>query len=195
MKNAKIFLVIILIFASLYLFGCGKLNPAKENAPNGTEKNIQNESDSPKDLIGELDKLLPQDNIGQNEPQESDQLSGDETPNTQEDYQKPTEPILLEPLDNPRQLYNKEKEWQIEVSKENILQALESMKIQVWSLSPIEIDTKDEQGCCSIISIGGKLVNAYELCQRLKLPSTYITEIKPSGDYVTFRGQGYFNPE
>jgi hypothetical protein len=177
MKNAKIFLVIILILFNAFNFlGCN------QTVKNQTEKS--NISEAP-DIIIEEEK-----------PQESDQLYEDEIPQTIEDYQEPTRPIIFEPLETPLpELHNADKTWQVEVSKEQILSALEKMRIQISSINPILIDTKDKQGCCLIISIGGRLVNAYEFCERLNLPSSYITQIEIKDDYAVFRGQDYFNPD
>ncbi|HEY8419140.1 MAG TPA: hypothetical protein VIL03_01745 [Clostridia bacterium] len=175
MKNAKISLVIILIlFSAVSFLGCGQT--------------IKNQPE--KSIISEESDILHEET-----PPESDQLSEDETPNTIEDYQEPTQPIVLEPLEaqHPK-LYNIDKTWQVEVSKEQVLLVLEKMRIQISAITPIIIDTKDEQGCCAIISIGGKLINAYEFCDRLNLPSSYITEIEIKDDYIIFRGQGYFAP-
>ena len=67
------------------------------------------------------------------------------------------------------------------------------MKIKVASISPIIVDTKDEQGCCAIISIG-RLIDAMSFAKG-NLPSSYITDIEIDNDNIIFEGQGSFDPD
>jgi hypothetical protein len=80
------------------------------------------------------------------------------------------------------------------VSKGDLLDALSKMGIKVASISPIIIDSTDKQGCCSVLSIGGRLINAYELCEKLKMPSSYITSIEIGKSNIVFEGRGSFEP-
>ncbi|HEY8423801.1 MAG TPA: hypothetical protein VIL23_03465 [Clostridia bacterium] len=185
----------LILICVLCVFGCR--NPIKNPNPVDETPNIIEQSPDSSGQNGDFtqDDNLTQDN--DNSAQEnSEQLNDDEKPNTIEDYQKPTQPIVFEPPGSPKpELNDTDKAWQIKVAKEDIVRTLENMKIRVSSISPIIIDTKDEQGCCSIISIGGRLVNAYEFCRRLNLPSSYITGIEIDQDSVTFSGQGVFDSQ
>ncbi|HHW89717.1 MAG TPA: hypothetical protein GX745_02295 [Clostridiales bacterium] len=183
MKKSKIFLITIFILCCAFLFfACNgvKQSPAPE-------KNIS-------DIIDNT-PFIQDDNLAQEETDQS-QLTEEENPHTKEDYQKPTEPIVLAPYSNPSpKLYHTDKKWTATIPKGQILNALEKMKIKVASISPIIVDTKDNQGCCAIISIGGKLINAYEFCQKLNLPSSYITDIEIDSENIVFEGQGSFDPD
>lgn len=181
MKRRKIFLLCISILCcACWILACRMANQPKDPSANTPE-------------IIDTQPFSADDDLSQ---KETDQLSKEEKPQTQENYQAPTRPIFLEPMESLRpKLYNIDKKWKVIVSKEKLLQTLSKMKVQVLAINPIIVDTKDEQGCCSIISIGGKLVNAYELCVRLNLPSSYLTDIEIDEYNIIFEGQGCFEPD
>ncbi|NLC17478.1 MAG: hypothetical protein GX756_06350 [Clostridiales bacterium] len=189
MKKSKVFLITILILCCLSLFFACSDTKQRPAPPKNIPEIIENTP------FVQDDNLTQENNLAQEDTDQS-QLTEEENPHTKEDYQKPTEPIVLAPFNNPRpKLYHIDKRWTATVPKGQILDALEKMKIKVASISPIIVDTKDEQGCCAIISIGGRLIDAYEFCQRLNLPSSYITDIKIDNDNIIFEGQGSFDPD
>lgn len=115
---------------------------------------------------------------------------------TKEEYARPTNPIILPPQEQgERKLWDSDIKWTMTISKGELLDTLGKMQIRVAYIKPILIDTVDAQGCASILSIGGRLINAYEICERLKLPSSYIKNIEITSDNIIFEGMGTFEPD
>lgn len=191
LKNILFFtLSLILVFN---VFACNNAQQKQQpNVPYIKENQNINQSNPQKNNTNIQQPAAP--NSTADEVDDGQSLYEDEMPNAKEEYQVPTEPIILLPKEEGRKLWHEETKWMMTVSKGELLEALAKMNIKVATITPIMIDTTDELGCCAIISIGGKLVNAYELCEHLKMPSSYITGIEIDKDAIIFEGRGSFEP-
>lgn len=196
MKKAirKIIIFLFLGIMALYVFACN--GASQKQAPDITrtqESENINQNNQKKNDNNIQQPAAPNGSADGNDNGQS-LLKDDINPNSKEEYQSPTEPIILRPKDEPKKLWYEQTKWVVTVSKGDLLEALSKMGIKVASINPILIDTTDEQGCTSILSIGGTLVNAYELCKNLKMPSSYITGIEIDKSQIIFEGRGSFQP-
>ena len=191
-KTTLIFLLSLIL--ALCIFACNTATQKKELDITRTQEseNFTQNISKRKDT-GVQQPAAPNGSADQEDNGQS-LLESEIIPDSKEEYQSPTEPIILQPNNENRKLWNEEIKWIMTVSKGDLLDALSKMRKKVASINPILIDTTDEQGCTSILSIGGRLVNAYELCQHLRMPSSYITSIEIDKSVIVFEGRGSFEP-
>lgn len=189
--------IIIFLFCGLFIFcvfSCNTATQKKElDITHSEETENFNQNNQKKEDTKIQQPAAPNGSADLDDDGQS-LFEGEIIPDSKEEYQSPTESIVVQPSNEDKKLWHEEIKWIMTISKGDLLEALSKMKIKVASINPILIDTTDKQGCTSILSIGGRLVNAYELCGHLKMPSSYITSIEIDKSAIIFEGRGSFEP-
>lgn len=197
----KLLLIIALtiVFFAVSLCGCDNRSPIvpepepKLQSPNDLDQKLSNRQG------GNVNITPDMSNIEQNKGNRTFPYIGP-NPNLNKPMEEQfddTMPRLIEPepyIVRQSKLWDSDIKWTANVTNGEILDVLRTMGIKVATIKPIYIDTVDAIGCAAVLSVGGKMVNAYQFCDRLGMPSSYITDIKIEQDNVIFTGMGTFTP-
>ncbi len=163
-------LVFLLLAAAVFLGGCGddpqKIKPA-ERAPGGGVNIIEN---------GGAAEALPDVVL----------------PGADKDAENRERLNAILPKVEVVEGYirNAGTEWTAAFDKGEVLDALKASGASVATVGSIEVAQRNEFDCATTISVGGKIISAFDFKEALGLKSTLITDIrKEEGEYI-FTGRG-----
>lgn len=178
MKKTLIFTAVFFIFTAFLFTGCG--SPKQKIKPEAPAEGNTIKLEAPKNgaPIKETEENAHIGEIDAGETGEDEQTVDPDTSSV------PKVQI------NENYLRNKDERWAAVYGNGEVLDALGKLGLRVATINGIAVAQTNDRDCATTISIGGRLLSAYDFKEALGLKSTMITEIKRGEGEYTFIGYG-----
>lgn len=175
MKKTFYLAIVFFICGALFLPACAKNNGQKIRPGADYGKRIENNTVIERPETG---GSAQEGKVGPDPSFEKQEKTGKE--------------IIAEPkiIITESYILNPDKEWTAVYGKGEVLDALNAMDMRVATVGTIEVTQRNGNDCATTISVGGRIMSAYDFKEALGLRSTMITEIKREGAEYIFTGKG-----
>ena len=179
MKKTLIFTAVFFILAALFLTCCGApKQKIKPDLPAKTENNINVETPkSASNADTDRQDATAKPDTGKTVETDNEIAKRDITP-------------VPEVRIREGYLRKKDERWAAVYGNGEGLDALNKIGVSVATISNIEVAQTNGRDCATTISVGGRLLSAYDFKEALGLKSTMITEINKGEGEFMFVGYG-----